>query len=60
MRFRPSRHRGGSGGVGGQILNAVLGAGSSGGMVGDVASGGIGGIVVMLIVGLIRSALAKK
>jgi hypothetical protein len=61
------------GGIGGQILNAVLGgsgmadaaaatAGSGldiGSIIGNVAGGGIGGAVLMVIVGLIRKAMAK-
>jgi uncharacterized membrane protein YeaQ/YmgE (transglycosylase-associated protein family) len=50
------------GGLGGQILTAVLGgaAASGGNMVGNIAGGGIGGIVVMIIVGLIKNMMAKK
>ncbi len=60
------------GGNGGQIRNMVLGGAgrpdaamaTGGGMdigsiVGDVAGGGIGGAVLMIIVGLIRKAMAK-
>ncbi len=59
------------GGIGGQILSAVLGgagmpdaAATGGGLdiasiVGDVAGGGVGGAVLMIIVGLIRKAMAK-
>ena len=53
------------GGIGGQILNAVLGGGAASGgaggnIVADIAGGGIGGIVVMIIVGLIKNMMAKK
>ncbi len=55
------------GGVGGQILSAVLGgagaagaAGAGGDMLGNIAGGGIGGIIVMIIVGFIKNAMAKK
>ena len=53
------------GGLGGQILGA-LGAGgaAAGGMdigsiVGQLASGGVGGGVVLAVVGMIRNAMAK-
>lgn len=46
------------GGIGGQILSA-LGSGGLDGIVGQLAGGGIGGGVVMVIVGLIRKAMAK-
>ena len=49
------------GGAGAEILRAVLGAGGGGGsVVGNVASSGVGSVVVMLIVGLIKNAMAKK
>jgi uncharacterized membrane protein YeaQ/YmgE (transglycosylase-associated protein family) len=50
------------GGLGGQVLNAILGGGGAagGGMVGDIAGGGIGGIVVMIIVGLVKNMMAAK
>jgi len=53
------------GGLGGQILSALMGgatasAGAAGNMAADVAGGGIGGIVVMIIVGLIKNMMAKK
>jgi uncharacterized membrane protein YeaQ/YmgE (transglycosylase-associated protein family) len=50
------------GGVGTEILN-VLGAGGAAGgssMVGNIASSGVGSIVVMLIAGVIKNAMAKK
>ncbi len=46
------------GGLGSQILGAI-GAGGLTGVVGQVASGGAGGAVVLLIVGLVKTALAR-
>ncbi len=54
------------GGLGGQILGMLgIGAGPSGeldlsAILGSVASGGAGGGVLLAIVGLVKSALAKK
>ena len=50
------------GGIGTAILNAVTGSAASGGgsMVGNIASSGVGSVVVMLIVGVIKNAMAKK
>ena len=49
------------GGVGGQILSSLLGGGGEAatGLVGNIAGSGIGGAVVMVIIGLIKKALAK-
>jgi hypothetical protein len=53
------------GGLGGQILNALgiaVGEGGSldvGSIVGNIASGGVGGGVLLVIVGAIKSAMAK-
>ena len=48
-------------GAGAEILNAALGAGAGGGtVVGNIASSGVGSVVVMLIAGLIKNAMAKK
>ena len=52
------------GGLGGQILGMLGLAASSGGMdiasiIGSIASGGVGGGVLMAIIGLIRKAMAK-
>jgi uncharacterized membrane protein YeaQ/YmgE (transglycosylase-associated protein family) len=54
------------GGLGGQILNALgmFGGGAGGALdlasvIGNIASGGIGGGVLMAIIGLIKSLLAK-
>ncbi len=43
------------GGLGGQLLGGLLG----GGMGGDIAAAGAGGGILMLIVGLIKSAMSK-
>jgi uncharacterized membrane protein YeaQ/YmgE (transglycosylase-associated protein family) len=49
------------GGVGAEILNALTGAGVGGGSVpGNIASSGVGSVVVMLIVGVIKNAVSKK
>ncbi len=52
------------GGIGGQLLSMLGIMTSSGGMdvasiVGSLASGGVGGGVLMAIIGLIKSMLAK-
>jgi len=52
------------GGVGGMLLQA-LGASVGGGgidpgsLIGSIASGGVGGSIVMVIIGLIKSAMAR-
>ena len=48
------------GGLGGQLLTAALGSGGAPGILGNVAGSGVGGIVVMVLVGLIKNAVAKK
>jgi uncharacterized membrane protein YeaQ/YmgE (transglycosylase-associated protein family) len=48
------------GGAGGQILSAVLGSGAFGSLVGNIAGSGVGSFVAMVIVGLIKNAIAKK
>ena len=53
------------GGVGGQILQMVLGATATGvdaggGMLANVVGGGVGGIVVMAIVGFIKNAMTTQ
>jgi uncharacterized membrane protein YeaQ/YmgE (transglycosylase-associated protein family) len=49
------------GGAGAAILNAALGTNAGGGsVVGNIASSGVGSVVVMLIVGMIKNAMAKK
>ena len=52
------------GGIGGQLLGMLGVAAAGGGMdvagiVGSLASGGVGGAVLMLVIGLIKKALAK-
>jgi uncharacterized membrane protein YeaQ/YmgE (transglycosylase-associated protein family) len=60
------------GGLGGQILNSVLGGGMApaagavassgmdiGSIIQQVAGGGIGGAVMMVIAGLVKGAMAK-
>lgn len=53
------------GGIGGQILTAVLGSGAGAGgldigsIIQSVASGGVGGGVLLAIVSVIKKALAK-
>jgi hypothetical protein len=53
------------GGLGGQILTMLLGAGAAGGgmslvgIAGSIASGGVGGGVLLAIVGMIRSVMNK-
>jgi uncharacterized membrane protein YeaQ/YmgE (transglycosylase-associated protein family) len=50
------------GGVGTAILNAVTGSAAApgGSVVGNIASSGVGSVVVMLIVGFIKSKMAAK
>jgi hypothetical protein len=59
------------GGVGAQIIGALLGggagaaAGEAGGLdigsiIGQIASGGVGGSILMVIVGLIKQAMSGK
>jgi uncharacterized membrane protein YeaQ/YmgE (transglycosylase-associated protein family) len=48
------------GGLGGQLLTAALGSGGSPGILGNIAGSGIGGIVVMALVGVVKNAMAKK
>jgi uncharacterized membrane protein YeaQ/YmgE (transglycosylase-associated protein family) len=54
------------GGLGGTILQAVMGAAASGGsmdmssILSQVAGGGVGGAVLMAIVGIIKNQMAKK
>ena len=57
------------GGLGGQILQALLGTGAAtaatgagldvGAIISQVAGGGVGGAILMAIVGLIRSMMSK-
>jgi hypothetical protein len=52
------------GGIGGQILMALLGSGASGGgtdigsIIAQIAGGGVGGGLVMILVGIIRQAMS--
>jgi uncharacterized membrane protein YeaQ/YmgE (transglycosylase-associated protein family) len=55
------------GGLGGALLQSVLGAGAAGGgsldlttILSNVAGGGVGGAILMAIIGFIKSAMAKK
>jgi uncharacterized membrane protein YeaQ/YmgE (transglycosylase-associated protein family) len=49
------------GGAGTAILNTVTGsAAGGGGVAGNIASSGVGSVVVMLIVGVIKNTMAKK
>lgn len=53
------------GGVGGQIINLLLGLGGDGGaidigtIISQIASGGVGGGVMLLIVGAIKGMMNK-
>ena len=52
------------GGIGGQLLGLLGVAAAGGGMdvagvLGSLASGGVGGAVLMVIIGLIKKAIAK-
>jgi uncharacterized membrane protein YeaQ/YmgE (transglycosylase-associated protein family) len=47
------------GGLGGQLLSAT-GLLQSTGMAGDIAGSAVGGGVLLVIVGLIKNAMAKK
>lgn len=53
------------GGIGGAILQAVLGSAASGGgmdlqsILANVGGGGVGGALLLIIVGLVKSAMAK-
>jgi len=48
------------GGLGGQLLTAVLGSGAPTGLLGNIAGSDVGGIVVMVLVGFAKNAVAKK
>lgn len=49
------------GGLGGQLLTGLMGAGgeATSGMLGNVAGSGIGGAILMIIIGFIKKSLAK-
>ncbi len=46
------------GGVGGQLLGTILGASAPTGIGGNIAGSGVGGLVVMAVVGVIKNAMA--
>jgi hypothetical protein len=55
------------GGVGGQLLTALLGVGAAAGgntdigsIVAQIAGGGVGGGLLMIIVGIIRQAMSPQ
>lgn len=48
------------GGAGGGNLIDKLGINLGGGLVDNIAGSGVGGAILMVIVGLIKNALAKK
>ena len=48
------------GGVGGNWLSSLPGGAQQTGVVADVLGSGVGGAVLMVIVGLIKSAMAKS
>jgi hypothetical protein len=55
------------GGLGGTLLQAVLGSAAAGGgsldlttILSNVAGGGVGGAILMAVIGLIKNAMAKK
>jgi uncharacterized membrane protein YeaQ/YmgE (transglycosylase-associated protein family) len=55
------------GGLGGTLLQAVMGSAAAGGgsldlttILSNVAGGGVGGAILMAVIGLIKNAMAKK
>ncbi len=55
------------GGLGGTLLQAVLGGAAAGGgsldlttILSNVAGGGVGGAILMAIIGIIKNQMAKK
>ena len=55
------------GGLGGTILQSILGTAASGGasfdpatLLSNVGGGGVGGAILMIIIGLIKNQMAKK
>jgi uncharacterized membrane protein YeaQ/YmgE (transglycosylase-associated protein family) len=55
------------GGVGGQLLTALLGTGAAAGgnsdigsIIAQIAGGGVGGGILMIIVGIIRQAMSTQ
>jgi len=53
------------GGIGGTILQAVMGSGAAGGgmdiqsILANVGGGGVGGAVLMIVIGLIKQQMSK-
>jgi len=55
------------GGLGGTILQAILGSAAAGGggldlqsILGNIAGGGVGGAILMAVIGIIKDMMAKK
>ncbi len=55
------------GGLGGALLQSVMGGAAAGGgsldlstILSNVAGGGVGGAILMAVIGLIKNAMAKK
>jgi len=48
------------GGIGSQILASLMSGGAPTGLGGNILSSGVGGIVVMIIVGVIKNAMGVK
>ena len=55
------------GGLGGTLLQMVMGSAAAGGgsmdltsILSNVAGGGVGGAILMAVIGLIKNAMAKK
>jgi uncharacterized membrane protein YeaQ/YmgE (transglycosylase-associated protein family) len=46
--------------LGGQLLTAVLASGTASGVSGNVAGSGVGGIAIMMLVGVVKNARAKR
>lgn len=47
------------GGLGGMVLNS-MGGGGLDSVIGQIVGGGVGGTILMVVVGLVKSAMAKK
>jgi hypothetical protein len=55
------------GGLGGALLQGLMGSAAAGGgsldvstIISNIAGGGIGGAILMAVIGLIKNAMAKK
>jgi len=48
------------GGIGGQLLGMSGGSMDLGGILANIGTSGVGGAVLMIIIGLIKQAMAKK